>query len=132
MPSASFNPAHQKHTDQTDNGTGKRTGSIGNKVSRFEIAPEIRLTEFNDVSAEKREGTCTEHRHQIRNNDPVMHRIVKTHEEKESQCHISQKVSPFVLPNYVLGNKDILGKRQVDDCDQTDEAEYETDDSYCP
>ena len=115
MPLASFNPAHEKHTKKTDDGTGEGTCSVGYKIPGLEIATEIRLTELDDVPAEKRERCSTENRHKIRNDYPVIHRIVETHEEKETQGHVRQKMRALVLPHDVLGNEDIPGQRQVDD-----------------
>lgn len=131
MPFASFNQAHEKHTNKTDEGPCQRTHSVRYQVPGLEVASEMRLTELDGIPAEKRQRCCTEKRHQIRNDNPMMDRIVETHEEKEAQGRVGQEMRSLVLPQDVLGNEDVLGKRQVNDCAQADETEYETDDPHC-
>ena len=131
MLSAPFNQAHEKHTKKTYNRACKRAQTIGNKVHNLEITSEMRLTELDCISTEKRERESSEQRQQIQDNDPVVHSIVEAHEKKEPQGHVSQKMCPLILTQNILGHGNVLSQRQIDYRSQTNQAEYEANYPHC-
>ena len=131
MPFASFNPAHEKHTKKSDNCTRQGAESVCNQVSRLKGTSEMRLAEFDGISAQEGKGNCPEDRHEIQDDDSPVHRIVETNEKQEAQGSIGQKVSALVLSHHVR-NRNIRSEGQVDYHGQTYEAKHKSYNSHCP